>query len=260
MFPRISVPNVLRSNLTHSNTNLKEICMEERINQYKEFVRTCQERKLIIGQGNPLSDILFVGCEPNQTEEEYKKFKNHIANCLKEEKGMTFNNLWGPINKSGKKEGWTWNKYQKIIDVVYPNRPHEHGMLDFEDMAFCTELNNVLGPHSKDVDKSTIPLKRQLFKESDFIQSFPVVVLACGSYIVNQGDNRQIDDTFSVHYVEQENSDAKQEFWIHKSNDSNTPKLVIHTRQLSGAITNDLLQAIGAQIQKFLISIGKLSK
>lgn len=144
--------------------------------------------------------------------------------------------------------------------MVYPNRPHEHGMLDFEDMAFCTELNNVLGPHSKDVDKSTIPLKRQLFKESDFIQSFPVVILACGSYIVNQGDNRQIDDTFSVHYVEQENSDAKQEFWIHKSNDSNTPKLVIHTRQLSGAITNDLLQAIGAQIQKFLISIGKLSK
>lgn len=49
--------------------------MEERINLYKEFVNTCQERNLIIGQGNPLSDILFVGCEPNQTEDEYENFK-----------------------------------------------------------------------------------------------------------------------------------------------------------------------------------------
>lgn len=232
--------------------------MEERINLYKEFVNTCQERNLIIGQGNPLSDILFVGCEPNQTEDEYENFKKHIINCLNKENGMTFNNLWGPIDKKGKKEGWTWNKYQKIIDRVYPDRPHKQGTLDFEDMAFCTELNNAFGPHSKDVDKSTIPLKRQLLKESDFIQSFHVVILACGNYIVNQGDNREIDDTFNVHYVEQKDPEAKQEFWVHESNDSNDPKLVIHTRQLSGAITNDLLQAIGAQIQNFLTSIGKL--
>ncbi len=125
-------------------------------------------------------------------------------------------------------------------------------------MAFCTELNNVLGPHSKDVDKSTIPLKRQLFKESDFIQSFLVVILACGNYIVNQGENRQIDDTFGVHYVEPINPKVKQGFWVHESNNYNNPKLVIHTRQLSGAITNELLQSTGGKIRGFLESIGRL--
>lgn len=237
--------------------------MEERRKLFEDFVEACNKNKFIIGQGNPLSDILFVGCEPNQTEDKYEEFKDHIKDCLNEENGMTFNNLWGHIDKKGKKGGWTWNKYQKIIDEIYPNRPHEHGKLDFEDMAFCTELNNVLGPHSKDVDKSTIPLKRQLFKESDFIQSFPVVILACGNYIVNHGENRQIEDTFGVKFekevsITKDQSKITQRYWIHYDNNTNPQKLVIHTRQLSGAITNELLQSIGGTIQSFLEKIGRL--
>ncbi len=240
--------------------------MQERRKLFDDFVEACNKNNFIIGQGNPLSNILFVGCEPNfkgvdpdKMHAEYiKKYQTHTEECLCSKNGKTFDNLCGFHDKKEHGEGWTWNKYQKIIDEVYPNRPHEQGMLDFEEMAFCTELNNVCASKSKDASKTTIPLKRQLFKESDFIQSFPVVILACGSYIINQGENRQIDDTFGVHFVKPGMVNAKQNYWIHESNDSNNPKLVIHTRQLSGATTNELLESIGSTIRGFLKTIGRL--
>ena len=102
--------------------------------------------------------------------------------------------------------------------------------------------------------KDTIGTKLELFKESKFIQSFPVVVLACGSYIVNQGSNRQIGNTFGVSFQKVGLPDSTQNYWIHydgldydKSN-----KLVIHTRQLSGPINNELLFSIGNPIKSFL--------
>ena len=82
-------------------------------------------------------------------------------------------------------------------------------------MAFCTELNNVCARHSADAPKDTIESKLKLFKEAKFIQSFPVVILACGSYIVNQGNNRQIDDTFGVTFRKTGLPDADQKYWIH---------------------------------------------
>lgn len=238
--------------------------MEERRKQFQTYVKVCKERKLIIGQGNPLSDILFVGCEPSRSVEDQI---THTEMCLNEIGGKVFENLWGIHSKSKKKdgvhgEGATWSKYQKIVDKVY-DRHNDQRIIDFEVKAFCTELNNVCASKSKDVDKSTIPLKRQLFKESDFIQSFPVVILACGSYIVNHGENRQIEDTFGVKFekevsVTKDQSKKALRYWIHYDNNTNPQKLVIHTRQLSGAITNELLQSIGGTIRSFLEKIGRL--
>ena len=150
-------------------------------------------------------------------------------------------------------EGDTWSKYQKIINQVYPNRKQTVGKLDFEEMAFCTEMNNVCAAHSAEAEKNTISEKMQIFKESEFIQSFPVVILACGGYIINQGNNRQIDNTFNVSfYREGFPTNSKQNHWIHYSKNPNKPKLVIHTRQLSGRITNELVFSIGETIKEFL--------
>ena len=121
-------------------------------------------------------------------------------------------------------------------------------------MAFCTELNNVCARHSADADKSTISSKLDLFRTSNFIQSFPVVILACGRYINNYGEDRQIDDTFGVKYFQDGGSELKQNYWIHYSINPDSPKLVIHTRQLSGPIKNDLLFNIGKTIKEFLES------
>ena len=171
---------------------------------------------------------------------------------MNELNGKSFEDLWNIRQKEG--EGCTWSKYQKIIDAAYPNRKHIAGKLDFEEMAFCTELNNVCAHHSADAPKDTIGPKLKLFKESKFIQSFPVVVLACGSYIVNQRNNRQIDDTFGVTFRKTGLPDAAQKYWIHYDGHvSEIPrKIVIHTRQLSGPITNELLFSIGNSIKNFL--------
>lgn len=228
--------------------------MTDRHLLFKEFAQECSKRDFYIGQGNPNSMILFVGCEPNDTDEPEQKVKNnrHTFECLNELNGKSYKDLWQIRSKKG--EGCTWSKYQKIIDTVYPKRKHIAGKLDFEEMAFCTELNNVCARHSAYAKKDTIGTKLELFKESKFIQSFPVVVLACGSYIVNQGSNRQIDNTFGVSFHKVGLPDSTQNYWIHydgldydKSN-----KLVIHTRQLSGPINNELLFSIGNTIKSFL--------
>ena len=236
--------------------------MEERREQYKVFVKACIERKLIVGQGNPLSDILFVGCEPNPKEEDYENSQKRIIHCLNE---GNFDKLWGHHDKNERNEGWTWRKYQKIIDKAYPERLHDPEKIDFEEVAFCTELNNVCSPTSEAADKSSIPLKLHLFKESRFIQDFPVVILACGpKYIVNRGRKLQINDTFGVKFVEEisirkDSAKRGQRYWIHYDNERNPRKLVIHTRQLSGTSTpyDELLWSIGKTIRKFLDTIGK---
>jgi len=220
--------------------------------EFREFVNACNQNQFIIGQGNPLSNILIIGCEPNDTDELKINNKTHTNECLNNINGKSFKDLWKFHKK--RNEGWTWSKYQKIINVVYPDRKHINGIIDFEEMAFCTELNNVCARHSADADKSTISSKLDLFRTSNFIQSFPVVILACGRYINNYGEDRQIDDTFGVKYFQDGGSELKQNYWIHYSINPDSPKLVIHTRQLSGPIKNDLLFTIGKTIKEFLES------
>lgn len=238
--------------------------MEERREQFRDYVEACNERDLVIGQGNILADILFVGCEPSEIVAGQRE---HTDSCLNETNGNTIDVLWGTRDKKERGgEGATWNKYQKVIDRIYhPERTHTGKMLDFEEKAFCTELNKDCKKHSKDADKSTLPQKLQLFKESSFIQSFPVVILACGKYIVNRGKTLQINDTFDVKFakeisVQKDSAKREQKYWIHYDNEQNPHKLVIHTRQLSGTSTpyDKLLWSIGDKIKEFLRTIGKL--
>ncbi len=182
--------------------------MTDKHQLFEEFVQECSKNNFYIGQGNPDSEILFIGCEPSV--EQKKNNDEHTFECLNELNGKSFEDLWNIRQKEG--EGCTWSKYQKIIDAAYPNRKHIAGKLDFEEKAFCTELNNVCAHHSADAPKDTIGPKLKLFKESKFIQSFPVVVLACGSYIVNQRNNRQIDDTFGVTFRKTGLPDAAQKY------------------------------------------------
>ena len=212
---------------------------------FREFADACRKNNFIIGQGNPEAKILFVGKEPSS-----EVTNDYTFECLDERNDKTFEDLWQVHDKP--LEGATWSKYQKIIDRIYPDRKHTKGKIDFEEMAFCTEMNNVCALHTTDADKSTIADKRRLLQESEFIQSFPVVILACGPYIINQGENRQIDDTFGVEFIREGITNARQNYWIHYCKNPKKPKLVIHTRQLSGRISNELVYSIGDTIREFL--------
>ena len=123
--------------------------------------------------------------------------------------------------------------------------------------------------------KETILKRLDFFKNSDFIQSFPVLILACGPYIKNigEGENRQIDNTFGVEYDGDEIGRCSKEnrkeynignwFYTHHNKIDTKyfkagEKLVIHTRQLSGAINKELFRDIGKKVHEHLHNYGYL--
>ena len=84
----------------------------------------------------------------------------------------------------------------------------------------------------------------KIFEQSKFIQSFPVIVLACVNYIRNQGEgaDRQIDNAFDVEFDGElkgwhKNQKGKLWFTTHHSKDKR--KLVIHTWQFSLRYVNN---------------------
>jgi hypothetical protein len=100
--------------------------------------------------------------------------------------------------------------------------------------------------------KTKLQYRKGTFFKTDFIKDFPIVVLACSNYIINNDKNREIDNIFDVNFIS-EGGTPNQKFWIHR-NKSEIPKLVIHTRQLSNAIEDELLIKIGEEIKNFSIA------
>jgi len=70
-------------------------------------------------------------------------------------------------------------------------------------------------------------------------------VLACSNYI----SGKQITEIFGVKF-DKEVGEKRQRYWIHYN--KKETKLVIHTRQLSGAVSNELLENMATDIREFL--------
>lgn len=199
---------------------------------FEKFIEACEINKQVCGQGEYRANILLIGQEPYCNEEiegekltdylsnNYSKCRNHSCCYIHESKGQS------P----------TWKNYQKLIDLIYQDKPKNNDILDFEPYAFTTELNSIPRPH-KVLDSQTkenIKKRLILFEESRFIQSFPVIILACGDYIRNNIKVREIDDTFHVEFCQEYGSkESKNRFWTHFDDKNDPRKLVIHTRQFS---------------------------
>lgn len=217
---------------------------------FEEFFSCCKEEpKQLCGQGEKNSSILIIGKESTNVTVE-----NNLILCEKE-KGC------GCFPRERGKPYETWSKYQKLIETVYREEyvkgPCDKKLVDFERFAFTTELSSDPRTHSSFIDaKPSIEKRLKLFRTSDFIQSFPVVILACGGYIRNRGigSERQIDNTFGVKYDGDENGkhEKSKANWYFTHHNEDRTKLVIHTRQFSQNIMNELIDAIALEIRQFL--------
>ncbi len=212
-----------------------------------------------IGYGNPSADICFVGKE--------------ATGMLPLQCGLGSANYWMtslPMffdriktenpNDSIWKEGHTWNKYQKLYDAIFPENAAMPGTMNFEQHVFVTEMS-ALPAATTNQGKGTpgfeeqLSARKQTFFAHPYFKDFKVIVLACSDYIVNYGDRREIDTLFDVtfdmnggaHEVGLQNA-----FWVHHSPDGK--RIVIHTRQLSGAVSDKLLEEMGAVIRQHLNS------
>ncbi len=210
-----------------------------------------------IGTGNPNSKILIVGkegaCE-NPPEGEIC-FAKHWLPKIENNESISFKKFYNPPLR----EGETWNKYQKLHDYIFSEfkEKRENNEINFEERIFTTEMNTNRSKRAKDAPKVGMQERKYtFFKESEFIQQFPVIILACGDYLKNNDKKTEIEDIFGVTFkpdgrkYPKEETPNRQAFWTHYNPDKT--KLVIHTRQLSSNVSNELLFEMANVIKEHL--------
>jgi hypothetical protein len=232
----------------------------------KEFIDLVKSSKdnEFIGFGNPKSKILIVGKEA-ATDWNYKTNAKDWLSNIENNKAIDDidkNAIFDPsfateCPEFHKEGGCTWRKYQKLHDFIFegsinPNPEREYNFLK---NIFITEMGSIPSKRTKEAQQNPDFKKeldkRKTFFQSEYINQFPVIVLACGNYIGYYDNINQIEDTFGVTFDKKyptTNSNA-QSFWIHFNKDK--PKLVIHTRQLSGSVSDELLEGIASHIKQF---------
>lgn len=242
---------------------------------YTENFKKVINLNTYLGTGYPNSKILVVGKEVatdieegNDKKLEIQNLISYNNNCKEWEKnineqksqndipnwnGNEDNPLYAFKGTIKKNTSDTWKKYQKLYDIIFKNEINRNNLLelDFQEGFFITEMSvlpaKTTGKAQKKSEfKEKLQNRKSSFLSSDFIQDFPIVILACGNYIVGE----EITRIFGVNFIEEKGSE-KQRFWIHREK-SGKPKLVIHTRQLSNAVEDELLIQIGNEVRKFL--------
>ncbi len=223
----------------------------DRENLFEEFINECaKEPPTFCGQGNPNADILIIGQESTDTSED--SLNRDIERC----RNKMERDAPRPIDPKNR----TWDNYQDLLDVIYQRKSDYVDKWDFEKLAFTTELSGIPRKnHNYKEAKPSIIERLTFFEKSKFIQSFPVIILACGGYIKNNDKVREIDDTFHVEFCQEHGSkESRNRFWTH-FDDKNVPrKLVIHTRQFSNGISNDLIKQMGSVIRGHLDHLKKM--
>jgi len=214
---------------------------------FEEFINECEKNNQICGQGNPNADILIIGKESTDTCED--ALYRNIERC----RNKMERDALRPIDPNNK----TWANYQNLFDNIYCRKSEFIDKWDFEKYAFTTELSSIPRKNSNYTEaKPYIKDRLRFFEASEFIKSFPVVILACGGYIKNNYKVREIDDTFHVVYCKEYGSkESRNRFWTHI--DKKDPrKLVIHTRQFSNGISKDLVKQMAEVIREHLRKLG----
>lgn len=226
---------------------------------FEQLVRTLPS-DYYVGVGNPNSKILIVGREgaTEESKEEITErgevaFADSWLERIENKEPIDFKVPY-PVGYNGNPlNGHTWVKYQKLHDLIFERsrKYGKGGKLDFLENIFTTEMNVHRAKRTQGVSTEGMQERKRTFFGEEFIRQFPVVVLACGNYIKNTGvgEEREIDRIFGVEYCPDERVGALP-FWVHRN--SVGTKLVIHTRQLSGALPKGLLEGIAIVIKDFL--------
>lgn len=233
---------------------------------FSQLVDHCLQNDSYIGIGNPDAKILLVGKEAAMAPHEIEDsgYRSNARKWKEIVDGEATNHLIIKDVKKGhylQKAGVTWRKYQLLHDAIFQKDPQRNGeglTIDFMRHIFTTEMNDA--PHKTTGEAqaaenfaANLKARREDFFSQPFIQQFPVIILACSNYIKNHGEYSEINDTFGVTFTEQVDiADTAYRFWTHHSTDAAQSKLVIHCRQLSGAIPQAFFDTMGTVIRQHL--------
>ncbi len=243
--------------------------------RYSKRFKKVVKLDTFIGMGNPNSEILIVGKEVATDTEEgkdkelenknirsfnrnFKDWTLNIAHNTKQHQipdwthqSDSNNPLYAFKGITINKEGHTWRKYQKLHDYIFEKE--NNNKIDFQENIFITEMSvlpskTTSKAQEKKGFREKLNYRKHTFFRSEFIQHFPIVILACSNYI----SGGEITDIFNVKFIKEVGEKA-QRYWIHYNIDKT--KLVIHTRQLSANVSNNLLKNMAFEIKKMLKKI-----
>jgi len=216
----------------------------------------------IVGLGNPKAKILFIGKEPGADVE-----TNIFHGTLKswKENRSQYGKRYIPEKSNERNLKHTWQRYQKLYDYILNNLEIE-GMnnktdkyeITFVENVFTTELSNL---HAK----GTIEAKKQInfsvelekrkstFFRSRFIAQFPIVLIFASDNKYIETYSGEVCELFNVKSEGKYDYPGKDPIWIHSAvNSNNSPKLLIHTRQLTNSISKDLIPTLSKIIANFM--------
>jgi hypothetical protein len=216
-----------------------------------------------IGTGNPNANILIIGKEaahePGTTAFNHEIMPNF--NYWKSEQVFNQKNVssihekyvYSPLypykgqvlkinNCKNFGTSRTWYNYQKIYNLITGNDNNQQ--INFHEGVFITEVNSTPSKKTYNANTESIEYRKKCFLTSEFIGSFPIVIIGGVRYFEINDTKNEIEDIFNVKFEEQKFAagNKKQPYWIHWNNDKT--KLLINTYQLSMGISDALLKEI----------------
>ena len=217
----------------------------------EELLQTISENQYI-GLGNPNAKILFIGKEAGAEIEE--EMFHGSAKSWKE-KEFNYSERYVQKKKKIRNLNHTWQRYQKLYDCILSNLniefiKNDKYEISFIENIFTTELSNLHAPNTKDAKKQEkfgeeLKLRKRDFFKSKFIEDFQIVIIFASDNKYIETYSGEICELFKVKFHKLHNPNAKDKIWIHSENEAGKkPKLLIHTRQLTNRITNELIPNI----------------
>lgn len=236
--------------------------------EFKQFLDRCSDKSnaavlaedLYIGRGNTASPVLFVGQEPSGEDGISRlSFWRHKSERKNSDKN----------NAESLPAQHMWRNYQRLYECIKNSgsyNPHPE-KIDFEEYIFTTEMSGMVSTRNVAARKlpghaEQLQWRKDYFFTDEFFKSFPVIVLACGNYLRNDGykDKWEINRIFDVSFDDDGGLHEFlpcNNFYCHHSSDGT--RLVIHTRNLSSGVNGKMLVEMGRVIRKHLEYLGLIS-
>jgi hypothetical protein len=255
--------------------------------KFKQVVQYCKENNLFVGYGNPNGKVLVIGKEAahvakedladhlekkkeellqsNVAQWEHILSTGEVPNYDGERPISDENPLYAYGNQYNKRDNLnnkkgnpynggtsdTYTKYEKLYEQLFL-QGEKLKKINFQKEFFITELSDYPTKESYN-DKEIEALRQQSIEERKplfalpFFKDFPIVIVAAGDY----PSRYQIDleKTFDVVY-KGEIEVRKDRYFLHFSKDNK--RILIHTRQLSNSVSDELIAAIASEAKKFL--------
>ena len=253
--------------------------------KFKQVVQYCKENNLFVGYGNPNGKVLVIGKEAahigkEETTENLEKKKEELfqSNVSQWEQILSTNEVPNydgerPIShenplyaygnqfnkKDIRKEGKPYNggtsstylNYEKLYEQLFL-QGEKLKKINFQKEFFITEFSDYPTKESyknEDIEalrKQSIEERKPLFA-LPFFKEFPIVIVAAGDYPYLY--HIDLEKTFDVIF-KKEIKVGRDRYFLHFSKDNK--RILIHTRQLSNSVSDELIAAIANEAKKFL--------